>query len=582
MLPAAVPEPPPAVIADAYPGKARYAPGEPVSISIELGAPPAGAYAEADILALDRIVGACRPNTTALPPATRLTLSCTLPSTDFQGYLVTVRLRDADGRTLDTRLTAIDVSSDWARFPRYAYLAWFSHASSDDPLGWVDQLNRFHIDGLQFYDFQYRHERPLAGPVSAPASRWIEISGREVDADILQQFLDQAHRRNMIAMAYDASYAAYGDALSGPGGLPLAWATWPTRDTPRTAATVKSFDLDNPGWSTQRLLYMNQNDPAWRRYIFARMADLMQVYPFDGWHIDTYGALGAYAFDGSRVDFVAGFRSFADEARVALGKRVLLNTVNGYGQDDIARSSADFVYSELWGGHETFASILATADEVHRANPDKALVLAAYLHRHGPRDGPNPTGMFNPPAVLLADAAIFASGASHIELGDGDRMASSEYWPDDMRLRMSPELHEALRHYYDYLTAYEAYLGYADPIDFPVKVPGYRIDGSGSPGSIWSIARQRGDITLLHLINLLHSVDGRWRDIRRTAEVPPFLRDLVVEIPRCDGVTAAGWASPDIDGGLYHPLPLKSGAQAGSCTVVLPSLSYWSTIFLRR
>ena len=308
----------------------------------------------------------------------------------------------------------------------------------------------------------------------------------------------------------------------------------------------------------------------------------MKVYAFDGWQIDTYGALGAYAFDGSRVDFVAGFRSFANEARIALGKRVLLNTVNSYGQVDIANSTVDFVYSELWGGHETFASILATSDEVHHANPGKALVLAAYIHRHGPRDGPNPVGSFNTPSVLLTDAAIFASGASHIELGDGDRMMSSDYWPDDLRLNISPELRLALRHYYDYLTGYEAYLGHTESIEFPVTVQSYRTDPSGSPDAIWTIARTSSNVTMVHLINLLGSADPNWRDVAMTRPVPPILRDVVVEIPHCSGVMAAGWASPDIDGGLYHRIAIKADVKIGSCSVVVPSLYYWSTIFLRH
>ena len=109
---------------------------------------------------------------------------------------------------------------------------------------------------------------------------------------------------------------------------------------------------------------MNQNDAGWQRYLFSQMRDLFAVYPFDGWHVDTYGDQGGYALDGSRVDYIAGFRSFIDHARADLGKSVVFNTVNALGQDQVAHSSADFVYSELWDDHETFASILETAEQV--------------------------------------------------------------------------------------------------------------------------------------------------------------------------------------------------------------------------
>ena len=48
---------------------------------------------------------------------------------------------------------------------------------------------------------------------------------------------------------------------------------------------------------TPRLVYMNQNSPEWQNYIFGQMAKLFRVYRFDGWHIDTFGVRGAYAYD---------------------------------------------------------------------------------------------------------------------------------------------------------------------------------------------------------------------------------------------------------------------------------------------
>ena len=68
-------------------------------------------------------------------------------------------------------------------------------------------------------------------------------------------------------------------------------------------------------------------------------------------------------------------------------------------------------------------------------------MFAAYLQRQDKKKAEPQTNYFNPPSVLLADATIFAAGAGHIELGDGSRMLSSEYFPaerDSPFLRIFP------------------------------------------------------------------------------------------------------------------------------------------------
>ena len=506
-------------LVDAYPDKARYAPSDPVRLVIELDGRPEGSERiSASIWRLGQVVGQCEPIHLKPDAARRQTLPCTLPREDYQGYLATVRLTDADGRTLGERQTAIDISSDWKRFPRYGYLAHYNASEGTDPQSWILDLNRFHINGLEFYDFQYRHDKPLAGTVEHPAASWKDIAGRKVDGAIVRELIDQAHHYNMMAMAYNASYSAYDDVFTRPNDrFPLKWAIWSTPDGPRTAATAQSLELRNTsGWSTTRLYYMDQNDPGWQKYLFGQMHDLFAVYPFDGWHVDTFGEKGGYAFNGSAVDYIAGFRSFIDHASAALHKRIVFNAVGTLGQERIARSAADFVYSELWENHETFSSILVTAEQVHFANPRDGFVIAAYVHKE-PEAGPAPTAkQFNMPSVLLADSAIFASGAAHIELGDGDRMLSREYFPADTRLSVSPALYRALRHYYDYLTAYENYLRddvQVDPCGVEVKIPDQRTNPLAVPNTIWSIARRKDNTTVIHLINLLGSDDSHWRDV---------------------------------------------------------------------
>jgi dextranase len=549
------------------------------------GVPADGQLISAEVTDLGKKIGSCDPTTlTAHTPSTLLT-SCSVPSTDFRGYLVTVAIHSANGQTIDSRVTALDISSDWKRFPRYGYLAHYNGREGARPTEWIADLNRFHIDGLQFYDFQYRHDQPLAGTVQQPASTWQDIAGRKIDASIVSSFIQEAHAHNMMAMAYNASYSAYEDIFTRPQPLPLQWATWNTADGPRTPQTAKNLPMHIPGGVTSKLFYMNQNDPGWQNYLCDQMHLLFEVYPFDGWHIDTFGDNGGYAFDRSPVNYIAGFKQYIDHAHAALQKSVVFNAVNTWGQEKIATSAADFVYSELWEDHETFVSILETAEQVHIANPAKGYVIAAYVHRNETKNGPPPQAkQFNPASVLLTDAAIFASGAAHIELGDGDRMLSSEYFPADKRFAVSPELRESLRHYYDFLTAYEVYLRdqlTAAPVS--VEVEGKPVDALGVPNTLWSIARQHDGMTVVHLINLLGSEDPHWRDILVSRPDAPHLRDLHVRLALSKRVRSIGWASPDVDGGNFHVLTFQKNStkEGDEIGVTLPELHYWDTLFIK-
>lgn len=577
-----------AQLTDAYPEKARFAPSEPVNLVIELNGKPEGtANVSGTVWRLGKAVGECGPNQLAPGTGNKQMLRCSLPPEDFQGYLVTVRLTDANGRPLGERRTAIDVSSNWKRFPRYGYLAHYNPDDETKPQLWINELNRFHINGLEFYDFQYRHDQPLAGTVAHPAASWKDIAARTIDGATVTSLIDQAHRYNMMAMAYNVSYSAYDDVFSPQHDpLPLKWATWSTPDGDRSAATAKNLHLQATGWSTKYLFYMNQNDLGWQRYLFDQMHDLFEVYPFDGWHIDTFGTRGAYAFDGSYVDYIAGFRSYIDHASAVLHKRIVLNAVNTLGQQYIACSAADFVYSELWEDHETFASILEATEQVHLANPQVGFVIAAYVNRREAQDRTQlAVKQFNLPSVLLTDAAIFASGAAHIELGDGDRMLSSEYFPADTCTTMSPRLHDSLRHYYDYLTAYENYLrDGVTPAAVGIKVSGQTTDELAVPNTLWTIARQKGDVTMVHFINLLGSDDPHWRDLGFNRPEPPQLKTLQVQIASTENIRSVGWASPDVDGGQFHSIPFQIRKNGNTAWIefTLPELHYWDTVFLSQ
>jgi dextranase len=577
-----------ASIADVYTNKARYAPHESVTIFVQVKSDRSSASKAALKLTFwhlgERVGEEISRAVDLSHDKGPVSIDWTPPDNDFRGYLVGVRLVSSSGETVGTGYTAVDVSSQWNRFPRYGYLAHYSKAEGARPAEWIAELNKFHINGLEYYDFENRHEQPLAGTVGNPDSDWKDIAGRRIERSIVDGFLAEAHRYNMMSMAYNTSYCAYADAFKNGSGVKLQWATWPRADGPRTFETAMALPLDGGDqWKTHRLVYMNQSLPDWQNYLFGQMAELFRAYPFDGWQVDTFGTMGGYSYQGSYVNFITGFRPFVDNAHTFLEKDIVLNTVNTWGQDDMADSAAAFVHSELWEDHETYSSIVDAGEQVHVANPAKAVIFAAYLQRQETGKAGPPTNYFNPPSVLLADATIFASGAGHIELGDGSRMLSSEYFPADTRFTVSPELSSQLRHYYDFLTAYENVLSYNVAVaPATVSVEGQPSSANGVPNTIWALARQKDGHTIIHLINLLGSSDAHWRDIHADRSDAPLLKQLRIRVPVDEDIIRAGWTSPDVDGGMFHPLAMTQGNGGGERYVelVLPSLKYWDMIVL--
>jgi hypothetical protein len=74
---------------------------------------------------------------------------------------------------------------------------------------------------------------------------------------------------------------------------------------------------------------------------------------------------------------------------------------------------------------------------------------------------------------------------------------------------------------------------------------------------------------MIHLINLLGSSDAHWRDTQAERPDAPLLQKLKVRISIDEDIARAGWASPDVDGGTFHPLAITHGDDKGERYVEL-------------
>lgn len=126
--------PPPAsasatgIIKRVYTDKARYSPGDTATIKVELTNDSGSAFSGSVNLTIHHLETQVHSNSSSISlpngNSTTVTFTWTTPSTDFKGYFVKASAGSSQGAT------AIDVSSDWTRFPRYGYITEYPSESS--------------------------------------------------------------------------------------------------------------------------------------------------------------------------------------------------------------------------------------------------------------------------------------------------------------------------------------------------------------------------------------------------------------------------------------------------------------------
>jgi len=509
-----------------------------------------------------------------------------LPDADFTGYLLCLEAKDQYGGSLACCFTGVDCSSTWTRFPRYGYV--WDYTASAKPEEIIGTLSRYHLNALQFYDWQYRHHQPLPPDLEG----WRDWSGRMINGGVVREYLDQAHRRAISCMAYNMIYAANMTYLHDGSGVDAAWRLI------RQAGGDFTCDMDASLGDAGILQYFNPLDPNWQKYIFARENEVFANLPFDGWHGDTIGENGpmaradgsplGYDGDGKPIRLVKDcYRAFLNAAKKAIGSKCLVfNPVGAQGIEEVYQSDADVLYAEFWPWdrspegelYDTYGSLHREIIRAGEHGRGRSLVVAAYVNYR------NESPLFNAPAVRLLDSAVFASGGARLELGNDGRMLSDEYFPSDHKKRMDPELQAAVGRLYDFMTAYENILRDGqEAVRRSAVVQGYEVSADGSPGSVWCFARADSRHEIVHFINLV-GTDNGWRDTLQTKKAPVPLQSLKVRLYTDFDARSVSMASPDSCDIRLHSLAYSAGADAQGryISFEIPSLAYWDMILLRQ
>lgn len=537
--------------------KARYDPGARVDFTLG-GTPPTGAVVR--YKSLGAVI--------AEDPVSGTTWTWTPPSGDFTGYMAEVHAM-VDGQDRVVAAVGVDVSSSWAKFPRYGFLSSYPDLIAQDRAAVIANLNRHHLNGLQFYDWQWKHHRPLAGTPSSPTPVYTDIINREIYLATVRAYIASAHGRNMKAMFYDLANGAWKDAAAD--GVAEEWYLY----TDQSHTTKDKHPLPQPPFVSDIFL-LNPADAGWQSYLIGETRKVYAALAFDGYHIDQLGFREApdYTYSGALVDLAASYEPFISALKADRpDKSIVMNAVDQYGQAAIARAPTDFLYTEVWYPDETYASL---ADIILNnntlGNGTKPTVLAAYVNY----DLAQRPGFFNTPAVLLADAVIFAFGGDHIELGE--HMLGREYFPNE-NLAMGSELKDALVHYYDFLVAYQNLLRDGGTFGSPNVSSTNGIALSAWPpqqGKVAVVGKEVGNRQVLHLLNFLSATSPLWRDNSGTQPLPQRVGELKLSYATTRQVRRVWFASPDVDGGTSKDVAFAQTASA--VTFTLPSLTYWDMV----
>lgn len=541
--------------------KACYRPGETVAFTAE-GTLPA-----------DAKIRYRHGTEVVAEAAAAATWTWTAPATDFTGYLVDIyRTRD-DGAEVVLGTIAVDVSSDWTRFPRYGFVATFD-GSKNQP-GLIEEemqfLSRCHINGVQFQDWHNKHHWPLGGTRDNPAENYRDIANREVVAEVIRQYIETQHALGMKSMFYNLCFGALDDAAED--GVKDEWYIY------KAQGRVDRDLHDLPDSWKSDIYLVDPANAEWQAYIGQRNDDVYATFDFDGYQIDQLGDRGdRYDYNSNRVNLPLGYASFIQAMKeLHPDKRLVMNAVSGYGASQIAGTGqVDFLYNEMWGGEDGFDDLrTAVMANDQYSNHTLSTVFAAYMNYNVADNA----GTFNTPGVLLTDAVMFALGASHLELGD--HMLCKEYFPNS-NLAMDDQLRTAIVRYYDFLTGYQNLLRGADTsaeTDVTLTATSEGVSLNAWPprqGSVTTYARRVDGKTVIHLLNFRDADQLSWRDVDGTMPEPRQLTRLDLTLDCAEKVNKIWVATPDRHAGAPEELTFIQAD--GKVTFTLPALKYWTML----
>lgn len=392
------------VIQKVYTDKAMYNPGDTVTITVAINNPGATSVTTAlntNIYQLESSMWTNSTNVT-VPANTTVNqnITWTAPAANYRGYLVKVDLADGVYKT-----TAVDVSSDISRYPRYGFSCDFPQGETNtESQNLINEIVQdYHINLVQYYDWMWRHEKNFP---SDTATSWQDLFGNTISKTSIQQRIDAGHAKNQKALAYQMAYMAREGYENY--GVSKAWGLYKNKNytvdfdgsNPSTLNNVDQLNFPMEGNPPPVLLAMNPQNVNWQNHIINQYKEAVNKLSFDGIQVDQmgnfWGNINKYDYFGNYVDLGKTFSSLINNTKSQLTANnpnkniVTMNAVNGAvpttdtfsSWDIIKNANTTFNFSEIWENSPTYNSLKNFIDWQKKNDGGKAIVLAAYMNQY--------------------------------------------------------------------------------------------------------------------------------------------------------------------------------------------------------
>ncbi|MGD8168555.1 glycoside hydrolase family 66 protein [Herbiconiux sp. P16] len=474
----------------------------------------------------------------------------TLPELDDGSYGVELEI---DGRLVAR--TAIEVTEDQRARLRYGFVA--SYAPDKDVDAAARLARRLHLNGIQFYDWAYRHADLVGG-------------GEQYD-DALDQPISLDTVRDLVA-----AYRAVGTDSIGYAAVyavgPNEWTQWESHALLRP--TGEPYALGD------FLFIVDPAAPEWVAHFRADLARATAAVGFDGYHLDQYGyPKFASTPDEAVVDVAESFALLIDQVRDELPEaRLIFNNVNDFPTWRTAALPQDAVYIEPWVPNDTLGSLAELARRARASSAGQPIVLAAYQHIYDSEPAEDADR-----AAALTMATVFSHGATQLLVGEEGRLLVDPYY-----VRNHPAEADTLAfltRWYDFVVEHDAILmppaisevtsSYVGAYNGDLDVTYAHASVSSAPeaDSVWRRVTSTDQGLVVHLINLCGQTDTLW-DAGRAPVTSPGSAELRFRHVR-GRVPQVRVADPD---GAARLVAVTVRFDGDDAVVELPPLKIWQVV----
>ena len=465
--------------------------------------------------------------------------------------------------------TAFDVCKEPGKSLRYGFVSDFT--AKDKTNGAMEQLRKYHINMVQFYDWSYRHDSLVS-----EAEDYEDMMGKPIHSETVREKIAQAERYGMQAIAYGAVYAASKEFYDQHQELAFYNAN---------GEVFRFID---------RFYIMNiQKGSPWRRHLTGQYRDAMEKMGFTGIHMDTYGfpktAFSRLEGDYTRVSLQKEFGSLIDETYRELAKTgrepyLLFNNVGNWPVAETARHEVKAVYIEVWPPYERYHHIKQLILEAKQlVQNQKPVILAAYLEPFR-KESPERAAC----CARILTAVMVTNGAYHLLLGEKNGVLTQGYYGDYSV--MEEKTAAEMRRYYDFMVRYLHLFYDAQLVDVTMTHMGWdnyeyqcsaeNWSAYGESGKLWLTVRESEAYKLLSYINLCGCQEDYWN---KGKEMPVAQKDIVCTVAVDGEIEGIYYASPDLPDSESYRLPYEylTDEKGKYVRYVLPEVVVWAIVYMR-